>query len=102
MSKKHIVRRSVPTRRKTKTDWKRVDRLTESQVAASAASDADAMPTDSEFWKTAKLVTPERKAPVSLRLDQDVLDWFKAQGRGYQSRINAVLRAYMSKHRKAG
>jgi len=36
-----------------------------------------------------------RKAAVSLRLDADVLDWFKARGAGYQTRINAVLRAYM-------
>lgn len=36
-----------------------------------------------------------RKAAVSLRLDADVLNWFKAQGTGYQTRINAVLRAYM-------
>ncbi|MSP98024.1 MAG: hypothetical protein EXR29_12540 [Betaproteobacteria bacterium] len=36
-----------------------------------------------------------RKAAISLRLDADVLDWFRAQGGGYQTRINAVLRAYM-------
>jgi uncharacterized protein (DUF4415 family) len=40
--------------------------------------------------------------PVSVRLDQDVLDWFKGQGPRYQSRINAVLRAFMEAHRKAG
>jgi uncharacterized protein (DUF4415 family) len=41
------------------------------------------------------LSVPPRKAAVSLRLDADVLDWFRAQGTGYQTRINAVLRAYM-------
>lgn len=37
-----------------------------------------------------------RKAAISLRLDAEVLDWFKAQGPGYQTRINAVLRAFMA------
>jgi uncharacterized protein (DUF4415 family) len=41
------------------------------------------------------LPAPPRKAAISLRLDADVLDWFRAQGGGYQTRINAVLRAYM-------
>jgi len=39
-----------------------------------------------------------KKAQVTLRLDSDVLAWFKAQGRGYQTRINALLRAYMDAH----
>jgi uncharacterized protein (DUF4415 family) len=41
------------------------------------------------------LPSAPRKAAISLRLDADVLDWFRAQGGGYQTRINAVLRAYM-------
>ena len=48
-----------------------------------------------EFWKNAKVVMPETKTPVSLRVDREVLDWFKAQGPGYQTRMNAVLRSYM-------
>lgn len=46
-------------------------------------------------WSKAQLVIPEPKIPVSIRLDPDVLNFFKSQGRGYQTRINAVLRAYM-------
>lgn len=46
-------------------------------------------------WSRAKLVTPETKTPVSIRLDPDVLAFFKGQGRGYQTRINAVLRSYV-------
>ena len=45
---------------------------------------------------------PERKVPVALRIDHDVVDWFKSHGRGYQSRINAVLRSYMNARKKAG
>ncbi|HEX2218779.1 MAG TPA: BrnA antitoxin family protein [Gemmatimonadales bacterium] len=52
-------------------------------------------PLDDEFFRTAELLLPRRKTAVSLRLDDDVLAWLKSQGPGYQSRINAVLRAYM-------
>ena len=47
------------------------------------------------FFKHAILVLPKPKATVTMRVDRNVLDWFKAQGRGYQTRINALLRAYM-------
>lgn len=47
-------------------------------------------------WSKARLVTPQPKKPVSIRLDPDVLAFFKSQGKGYQTRINAVLRAYMN------
>ena len=47
------------------------------------------------FFREAKLRMPGKKESISLRLDPDVLDWFKAQGKGYQTRINAVLRMYM-------
>ena len=52
------------------------------------------------FWDDAVVVYPIAKEPISLRLDADVLAWFKKQGPGYQTRINAVLRAYMSASRK--
>ncbi|MEE8275462.1 MAG: BrnA antitoxin family protein [Alphaproteobacteria bacterium] len=99
MSERRTRRRSPPAR-KTRTDWARIDALGEAELDAAARADADAQPTDAEFWKSARLVFPERKLPVSLRLDRDVVDWFRAQGRGYQTRINAVLRAYMRAHRK--
>ena len=102
MSERQPVRRSAPARRKTKTDWRRVERMREAELAAAAASDPDALPTDPTFWKDARLVMQEPKVRVSLRLDRDVLDWFKAQGRGYQSRINAVLRAFMDAQGKTG
>ncbi|MFC1451838.1 BrnA antitoxin family protein [Verrucomicrobiota bacterium] len=53
---------------------------------------------DKAFFKHAKLRMPKRKQSVSLRLDPDVLDWFKHEGRGYQTRINAILRAYVEAH----
>jgi len=68
---------------------------------AAAKSDPDAQPTDLEFWKDAKVVLPERKQHVTLRIDRDVLAWSKAHGRRYQSRINAVLKACVQAYRKA-
>jgi uncharacterized protein (DUF4415 family) len=96
-----IVRTRASAKR-GKTDWARVRAMTDEEIEAAARSDPDAQPTDAEFWKGAKLVMPERKQPVTLRLDKDVLEWFKAQGSRYQSRMNAVLRSYMQARRKAG
>ena len=53
-----------------------------------------------DFWKDAKVVYPESpKEQVTVRLDTDILDWFKAHGRGYQTRMNAVLRSYYEAHK---
>ncbi|MFT5367143.1 MAG: hypothetical protein ACI8V2_002101 [Candidatus Latescibacterota bacterium] len=48
-----------------------------------------------EFWENAKIIFPQSKKAVTIRIDSDVLDWFKKRGKGYQSRMNAVLRSYM-------
>ncbi len=45
------------------------------------------------------LPTAKNKAQVTLRIDDDVLEWFKSQGRGYQTQINSLLRAYMEAHK---
>lgn len=55
---------------------------------------------DEAFFKKAVIVLPQPKASVCIRLDQEVLEWFKAQGKGYQTRINALLRAYMEAQTK--
>ena len=55
-----------------------------------------------EFWASARVVVPPGKASVHLRVDQDVLDWFKAQGSGHLTRMNAVLRAYYEAHKPKG
>jgi uncharacterized protein (DUF4415 family) len=49
---------------------------------------------DEHFWDSAKLVKPITKQAISLRIDNDVLEWFKNQGKGYQSLMNTVLRSY--------
>ena len=75
--------------KKSKTDWKL---LSEQQNKDIDTSDIPEL--DDEFFQKAELRVPP-KQPVTLRLDADVLDWFKSQGRGYQTRINKLLRRYM-------
>ena len=100
MSEKHTVRRSGDDRRRGTTDWQQVDALTDEELEAAAQSDSDAPPTTAAFWKDAALRLPESKQQITLRIDREVLAWYKRQGRGYQTRINAVLRAYMDAHRQ--
>jgi uncharacterized protein (DUF4415 family) len=80
---------------KSKTDWKRLDALTDADISRAVAADPDTRLVDTEWFKRAQLVMPQPKEMVSLRLDQEVLDWFRKTGRGYQTRINAVLRAFV-------
>jgi len=83
--------RAMAARGEDKTDLKRA-----MSVPLPDGSDPDdAMPddtTDELEWATAEL--PRRKAHMTLRIDADVLDWFRAQGKGYQTKINAILRKY--------
>src|SRR5215211_1956170 len=97
MSEERIVRRTRDTLAPGRTDWSLVDGLPEAEVEAAALSDADNPPWTDEQLRDARLVMPEDrgKVPISIRLDAEVLDYFREQGRGYQSRINAVLRAYV-------
>ncbi|GEM_PF-829657 len=63
---------------------------------------SDIPETDAAFWADAELVMPENKKSVHLRVDPDVLEWFKAQGKGHLTRMNAVLRSYYEAHKKTG
>ena len=64
------------------------------RVRRAIEADLDARATDEAFWKTAEVVMPRRKEIITIRLDADLPHWFRQQ-RGYQTRINAVLRSYM-------
>ena len=94
MKKENIVTRKWGDRQKGKTDWARVDALTDEEIARAVANDPDAAPIDID-WSDAVLVIPPKKKAISIRVDEDVLDYFKREGDGYQRRINAVLRSYM-------
>lgn len=77
------------------TDLKRIDAMHDEDIDT---SDIPAL--DEEFFKRAAIRMPERKLSITLRVDKEVLEWFKSQGKGYQSRMNAVLKAYMKAQRE--
>jgi uncharacterized protein (DUF4415 family) len=95
---------AIRARGEDKTDWERVDAKTEAELAADMASD--------EAWKgvphdwvsqaaTADLALrrpKENKRQVTMRFDSDVLEYFRKQGRGWQGRMNAVLRSFVERH----
>ena len=82
------------SKKSIKSDLARIDAQSDQDIDYS-----DILELDEQFFKDARVVVPPGKKQLTLRLDADVLDWLKAQGKGYQSRINAVLRAYYEAHR---
>ena len=108
MSKENIVSYSIQeiedriARGESRTDWARVDAMTDAEIEAKMRDDPDWAEYMDIDWSKATVVIPVPKDPISIRLDADVLDFFKASGKGYQTRINAVLRRYMEGRRKAG
>ena len=99
MSEKHIVKRSRNEPRKGKTDWEALEKLTDEDIARAVADDPDAAPIDID-WSDAELEVPPPKKAISIRLDEDVVDYFRESGPGYQTRINSVLRHYMEHARR--
>ena len=81
------------------TDYARLDAMTDDDIARAVAADPDAAPLDID-WTKARLILPPGKDNVTLRVDRDVLAWFRATGKGFHTRMNAVLRAYMEAHRQ--
>ena len=77
-----------------RADLRRLRAMTEAEIAATSPPELADLPED--FWDDAVVVTPPPKEAISLRVDQDVLEWFREQGAGYQTRMNAVLRSYMA------
>jgi uncharacterized protein (DUF4415 family) len=88
---------SKASKAKHGTNWDALRRMSDADIHAGLEADPDAHPTDEDFWKDAKIVLPARKEVVTMRLDADLLEWFRQQ-RGYQTRINAILRSYMKAH----
>ena len=85
---------------KSKTDWAAVAALTDEDIEAAMRDDpdwADLMDID---WSKATVVYPVQKQAISIRLDKDIIDYFKNDGSGYQSRINAVLRHFVNEQKR--
>ena len=88
------------TKKPLKTDWDRLKRLTDEDIRRAVAEDPDAPPiVDINWMRRAKRIDPQAKRAISIRLDEDLIAWFKASGSRYQTRINAVLRAYVDSQR---
>lgn len=81
------------TSKKSGTDWNRLHGMKDEDIDVS-----DIPVIDRSMLKKMVIRMPERKSPVSIRLDPGVIEWFRQQGQGYQTRINAVLRSYVEAH----
>jgi uncharacterized protein (DUF4415 family) len=99
-SKERITRITAEEARRLpdRTDYARLDAMTDEDIARAVAEDPDACPIDLD-WTKAALVLPPGKENVTLRVDRDVLAWFRGTGKGFHTRMNAVLRAYMEAYR---
>src|SRR5271166_778648 len=103
--KEHIVRSSAKEIKRriaggeSKTDWERVKSIPQTEVERLADEEEGPLP---DGWETGvEIGVPEPKEAVHIRLDKGVLRWFKAHGPGYQTRINAVLKAFVTARQRA-
>jgi uncharacterized protein (DUF4415 family) len=76
------------------TDWKRIDSMRDEEIDLS-----DIPELGDNFFKNAELVLPKPKVVVTLRVDADVMEWFRTKGKGYQTMMNAVLKGWVEQHR---
>lgn len=94
VSAKSTKAQSEPERpSRGRADLPRLRRETEQEIGATTPAELADLPEG--FWDDAEVVVPEPKEPISIRVDRDVLTWFRRTGPGYQTRMNAVLRSYM-------
>jgi len=90
---------SMKDRGESRTDWERVRALTQADADRLAEEDDGVLPAG---WESqVEIGLPTKKQDVHIRLDSDVLSWFKRQGPGYQTRINSVLRAFVRSRERA-
>lgn len=101
MSEKNIVSYSLDDVRKKiadgedQTDWARVDAMTDEDIERQMRDDPDWAEWIDVDWSKAVIVMPVTKKSISIRLDEEVIDFFKSTGKGYQTRMNAILRHYV-------
>lgn len=95
MNGARIGKASPKKRARTQTEWNKLRKRTAAQIRTGIESDPEVRKTNAAFWNDAKIVLPRAKTLVTMRLDSDLLEWFRRES-GYQTRINAILRAYMN------
>jgi uncharacterized protein (DUF4415 family) len=76
------------------TNFSRLDAMQDSDIDYSEIPELG-----EEFFKVASMPIPPKKEQLTIRIDSDLLDWLKQHGRGYHTRINTILRAYMQLHK---
>jgi uncharacterized protein (DUF4415 family) len=86
--------------KESETAWDRLESLTDEQIHEAVEEDPDQFLLDEEWFENAKFVMPSaEKERITIRLDKDILEFFRSGGSGYQSRINKVLREYIAVQR---
>lgn len=90
--------KKAATLKKSRTDWARVDALKDEDIDVSETPEVSPQMFARAVVRRGLEPRP-RKAQLTLRVDSDVLEWFRKQGQGYQTKINALLRAYMDAHK---
>jgi uncharacterized protein (DUF4415 family) len=86
----------TPMNKHSETDWARIDAMTDDEIDTS-----DIPPLTDKFFQRARVRMPKRRITMTVQVDSEVLDWFKAQGDDYEQRINAALRIYAEAHKAA-
>jgi uncharacterized protein (DUF4415 family) len=77
-----------------------IKRKTARRASKSHANAPEAPPIGEDFWKRARVVMPSGKTSIHLRVDTDIFEWFKRQGEGHLTRMNAVLRSYVEAQKR--
>lgn len=98
MNARHTTKRPGPDAPRGRANLPHLRKVSDAEIERTSPRELRHLPSD--FWESAVVVEPVAKQAISLRVDADVLEWFRAQGPRYQSRMNAVLRSYMTQRRK--
>jgi len=93
-----VVSQANPLDRFGRADLSKLRRVSQAEIRRTSPPELANLPAD--FWDDAEVVATTAKQAISLRLDEDVLDWFRRSGPRYQTRMNAVLRMYVRRMRK--
>ena len=102
MKRASTKQKSAAGKQPQQTDWARVDALSDEEIETAVRDDPDAPPiVEADWFSSATLAVPRSKKQISIRLDRDVLEYFRTYPR-YQTRINAILRAVMEHEKKVG
>ena len=101
MKEKVIKKRLQEGLNRDQTDWDRISRLTDKEIDAAIKKDPDALAVQPSWMDNAMILRPNKaKERLTVRFDADMVEWFKKQGRGYQTRMNSVLRAFYENRQK--